>query len=389
MANGNQQIENDILQRIAEAEAFAQSQTPQGVVPGSLQDPFSLEQRLNQEQATPAAALLGQPAAAPNQFEQLVQQQGGPALPQEPEGRTGLAGLLTALSAIDPSRAEEVANKLNPSFQTQGEQAEAGKQRQAAEKAAREIFRLREQESLVGARQEKGDQAAFDRAKLQTESRESVAEANRKAQQQRLELELANRLERDKFTKEAAGQKLTPQEKTLRQDIAKSTSKFLTGGRSTAINNLQDITGAAQRMQQAVDQNRGISGFGVGPAKLFFGEDEISGVASDINRVTVQSLRASIGAQFTANESKEFKALDFDPNVSTQENLRRAKRKAEIIQQKIQEADNNARGLFQGTSTEEFVNNAITPLPDLGQNSDLEAAKAELARRRAAKQRGN
>lgn len=51
-----------------------------------------------------------------------------------------------------------------------------------------------------------------------------------------------------------------------------------------------------------------------------------------MNTITVQSLRPTLGAQFTADESLRFQALQYDPRVSERENARRALEKANILE---------------------------------------------------------
>ncbi len=49
------------------------------------------------------------------------------------------------------------------------------------------------------------------------------------------------------------------------------------------------------------------------------------------NRVTVENLRNTFGAQFTEKEGTQFKALDYDPQLSNEQNLTNLKKKLALI----------------------------------------------------------
>lgn len=337
MANG---IENDLLRRLAESQAFAESQTPAGAVPGSLQDPFSLENELRRSGTVPfnPAAQQAQPGLAGLQAAPTTQppapfEQGGPAPGPQESGEqplTGLAGLAAALSAIDPRNTEFAANALNPAFQTSEERAAAAQQRQAAEKAAREILRIREQERLIGGRQANEQRANLikqrevtaaqnERAKLDRESAERLAKA-------------ANQTSIQKATLQQQG--ATQKEQVKQQEKQKKIDVEAKGALNQGESVLQNLNTVEKILTDAIEQGKTITGPFIGPFNKFIGRKELQDLEVLLSPLTLDKLTQLKGSS-SDKELKFIQDMISSPSLQQEVLLDNVRRMKQNIQNDI------------------------------------------------------
>lgn len=139
--------------------------------------------------------------------------------------------------------------------------------------------------------------------------------------------------------------KPSPYAEKYQEAVARSSAEFKT-------KNLQQLQQNAMKVDEAISL---LSGVEKGDATGWWQTDNISGegvkllgsegqniFAPNAARVRdlmqgaiVETLRPTLGAQFTQKEGEQIKALTFNPSLSERENLRRAKKLRQYFQRKI------------------------------------------------------
>lgn len=129
-----------------------------------------------------------------------------------------------------------------------------------------------------------------------------------------------------------AAQGGSPFQKERERKIAQESVTWDTAGKVQAAAARNDISSAISALEQ--DKS-------IGNSRLSFlpGDEKIRAVLDPkglevqrlANRVTVENLRNTFGAQFTENEGRSFKALDYDPALSNEQNLTNLKKKLALI----------------------------------------------------------
>lgn len=144
------------------------------------------------------------------------------------------------------------------------------------------------------------------------------------------EKQLANAREIAGLRQAAAGG--SPFQKQRERKLADESVAWDTAGKVQASAARRDISDAVSALEQ--DKTIGDSWLSSLPgdewirSKLDPKGLEVQRLA---NRVTVENLRNTFGAQFTEKEGAQFKALDYDPALSNEQNLKNLKKKLDLI----------------------------------------------------------
>jgi hypothetical protein len=131
--------------------------------------------------------------------------------------------------------------------------------------------------------------------------------------------------------KQAAGGG-TPFQKERERKLAGESVEWDTTGKVQSAAARSDIAGAIKALEQ--DKDIGDSWLSSLPANEWIRsklDPKGLGVQRMANRVTVENLRNTFGAAFTENEGAQFKALDYDPSLSNEQNLTNLKKKLQLI----------------------------------------------------------
>jgi hypothetical protein len=141
-------------------------------------------------------------------------------------------------------------------------------------------------------------------------------------------------LELAKLSKDVQQPSLTPGQKSLDEAAAKDVNDFvLQGGAANSYSDLQKLDAAKQNL---LSGNSNASGPFVGLIPKGVRDvvtPEGSSIQDDVESVVQNSLRQTLGAQFTENEGKRILSKAFNPRQSPEENARRVG----ILAQKIKE----------------------------------------------------
>jgi hypothetical protein len=127
-------------------------------------------------------------------------------------------------------------------------------------------------------------------------------------------------------------QKLTEGQKKVDMDYAKTYSKWASEGRDTLINNMNSLDNAVDRLKKA---GTTVSGNVVGRLPDFARTEESRTIEADMNRLIVDTLRPTLGAQFTEKENQLIRSLSYDPKVSPEANIEKIHKLKTIIDQKV------------------------------------------------------
>lgn len=143
---------------------------------------------------------------------------------------------------------------------------------------------------------------------------------------------------------------LTPGQEAMDKEFAKQIVEWeQMGGYAGAQKNLSRIGGAAGKLESGEVKTGG--GRGLLPK---FARDvvmpDLSAVQEDIESAAQNTMRATLGAQFTEKEGMQILARTFNPNLPPEENLRRAKLLMNELQS-IAEAKNAAMEYFRQNGT--------------------------------------
>lgn len=166
-------------------------------------------------------------------------------------------------------------------------------------------------------------------------------------------------------------------EKVSQRELAKDFEDFKSkGGKAEFDTNRAVIVDVINELEAAEDDiTQTISGRVVGRLPDFFRSEKGIQLEQKVNKVVLASLRQTLGAQFTEAEGTRVLKLTFDPTLSPEVNLEKLRdfltQQDLIIANKLesfQRLPESVRGVSE----------------DQG-STDLDSARAELARRRGAK----
>lgn len=135
------------------------------------------------------------------------------------------------------------------------------------------------------------------------------------------------------------GLNLTPGQKRLDESYAKRLDEYRSKDRDVATGNISLLREAHQALEENPDLSGGLlrSTVPVGLRGLY--DKQARDIEDNVAQVTMQNLRATIGAQFTEKESFQFQRLAYDPKQPAEVNQERLRKKMEIIQKAVERKD--------------------------------------------------
>ncbi len=135
-------------------------------------------------------------------------------------------------------------------------------------------------------------------------------------------------------------------EKKKGRDFGSQVAEWRTKDRAQLADNLSKLEDAINILANEEGVTGGMKGYLPSFADPILNPN--ARMAKDaIDSATVETLRPTLGAQFTAAEGSSIKALNFDKRLPQKENLKRAQRLAEKMRMKLQLADSLADYLDQ------------------------------------------
>lgn len=153
----------------------------------------------------------------------------------------------------------------------------------------------------------------------------------------KIELEILG-LKRDQAradlqTKQTARPKPTVAQQSIDRAFAKTYDEMvIKGGEGRVQSNIDKLREQANRLRNMKSisplERLAIGTPIAGPVLA----KELTDIKENIDSVTIEDLRQTMGAQFTEREGAEFKNLGFNPQLPPEEQARRIERKAEIIE---------------------------------------------------------
>jgi len=171
---------------------------------------------------------------------------------------------------------------------------------------------------------------------------QEMASADRKAQRdyqyaalkQAGEIAAQNRAN----AREIAGLKqsasLTPFDKEYQRKSAGEAVDWDTQGRPVAEQSLSTLAAAREKLADPKAEDTGgewLPSIVPDNVRALYNKDRVA-LQQAINSVTVQNLRTAFGANFTQKENEQFRALEYDPALSNEQNLDKLDRKIQLIQ---------------------------------------------------------
>lgn len=180
------------------------------------------------------------------------------------------------------------------------------------------------------------------------------------------EAQMANAREIAGLKNAAGGKNLTPFEKRRQAEIGKESVDWDTSGKIQAQSALTDIQTAINKLSTPEGKKIGDSKTSWLPfdQKIrAFTDPEGLEVQRLANRVTVENLRNTFGAQFTQQEGDQFKQLDYDPALSNKQNLANLQKKLQIIESHIRRK-NALFGQYREDSLPDFEGQTLNTLSD-------------------------
>lgn len=187
-----------------------------------------------------------------------------------------------------------------------------------------------------------GDQEALlNQYKMLMNARDKAEQ--RKFQQESLNVQReGNNLKRDIATMKNEGNNSFG--KAQMSALGKNSAEYFTKDRDQLINNNSKISEAIKLMGDAVKSGENLSG---GISEYILGSDTLRPminekgeiVKNSMDSAITETLRPTLGAQFTENEGERIKALQYNPKLPPEENARRARELQKFINKKLQATD--------------------------------------------------
>jgi len=147
------------------------------------------------------------------------------------------------------------------------------------------------------------------------------------------------------------GVSLTPGEKTVDVKFADDYNKWTSGGKESALSNLERLKEAQKEIRQAIAEgDQYISGRVVGALPDIARPEKSRALQQKVQESALSSLKDTLGSQFTENEGKKILAMAYDPTLSPEENVKKVDRAVSYIMEKIAATEDKA-GYFQGSGT--------------------------------------
>lgn len=175
----------------------------------------------------------------------------------------------------------------------------------------------------------------YNLSRLMVEDQRTREMASQRSQEKDADRALRERLAK---LAGAKGSAPSPFEKKKQEALGKGAAEWITKDRDTFASNLNKVDKALELLSQG--KNLSAPGTQAIPDFIRKQTNPDAIVARDSMQSAIQdTLRPTLGAQFTENEGKRIMALAYNEGLGDKENARRAAQLKEIIQRKIEATD--------------------------------------------------
>ena len=203
------------------------------------------------------------------------------------------------------------------------------------------------------------EQAMASRADDRQFRRDSLAQARALAEQQ-----MANARSIAGLRASAANAASSPFDKARQQKLGTEAAEWDSSGKIQTQAALNDIDQAIGGLKSNKDVGNSKTSWLPFDEKVrAFTDPEGLKIQRLANRVTVENLRNTFGSQFTESEGRAFKALDYDPALSNEDNLANLRKKKAMIESHIRRK-NELFGQYRKDALPDFEGNTINTLTD-------------------------
>jgi hypothetical protein len=136
----------------------------------------------------------------------------------------------------------------------------------------------------------------------------------------------------------AKGKAESPFEKKRMEELGKSGAEWLSKDRDQFLNNASKIDTAINILNKKGSTTGGITSYTGKLSRDMFNQDAAKAEEAMQSAIT-ETLRPTLGAQFTENEGKRIMDLTFNPRLGDAENARRARELKKFIEKKVEATD--------------------------------------------------
>lgn len=154
--------------------------------------------------------------------------------------------------------------------------------------------------------------------------------------------------------------------------FGKGAAEFYQSTRPQLLANVPKIDKALKIMEDNLDLTGSVTNKLIGDTFLKFRDEEAYNAQQNMQSAITDTLRPTLGAQFTEKEGERIMNLTFDPAVSTKENTRRAIALKKVIANKIKFGDDFYKHLEQYGNDEGFDYSAYGMTKDLNSEASPE-----------------
>jgi hypothetical protein len=204
--------------------------------------------------------------------------------------------------------------------------------------------------------------AIGEAAKGTTQAAERIAEFDQRTDEfdENMRQKELDRKSREKVakTRPNPGQGMTPFQKGLETGLAKKASDYFSTTRDSLINNVDKVGSAVERLRESSTGKREAmfgAARGIAPDMLrsFTNPDAVA-TKEAVQSAITDTLRPTLGAQFTAEEGARIMRLAINDRLSDAENLKRVEQLQKAIQKKVDATDALYAHLSAGRRFEDF-----------------------------------
>lgn len=147
--------------------------------------------------------------------------------------------------------------------------------------------------------------------------------------------------------------------KSQMKELGKSSAEYFTKDRDQLFANSSKISEAIKLMDTSIKSGENLSG---GISEYIPGSDMLRPmvnkngeiVKNSMDSAIAETLRPTLGAQFTENEGERIKALQYNPKLPPEENARRARELQKFIDKKLKATDDLYEHLGNGKPLKTF-----------------------------------
>lgn len=171
---------------------------------------------------------------------------------------------------------------------------------------------------------------------------------------------------------------MSPEEKKYRTDVASFVADWETSGRQIASGNMKKLDAAIKQMESGGIATGALQG--AIPTRF---RPKTKALQQEIASIVYQTLRATLGAQFTEKEGERLLAIAFDDELPEKENLKKVKTAKAELEERIKAAEGKVRQFRSWTDGGQEIPQAEQEAPDMSLQDMLRALKSGEAQKKS------